>query len=283
LSRSNAELFPESSSCLEHMRETDWSVPLAHLPAPTSFIKGPLGRLAASILLDESQHPAVDAEPSLLVGASAANYAPVLLGSPQNKVRLHGAEMSVGGVDLLVPSPYGAEKSTGGVGALVPRPVTVQDTTSEEIVVSTTGLQASRASRSCTAGHSTRSWTLHGLHRRSRSHALHVEEAAGHAPAMADSKPGSSCLRSDQVWPTGKSEEDLMSEAFQILDLDGTGEIHTNDALRGFMQSLGEHLTDDEIEEILSKAGLHCRTLSRCSQLKCEEFAQSMMTEAWCC
>ena len=53
--------------------------------------------------------------------------------------------------------------------------------------------------------------------------------------------------------PTTENFEKETREAFKVFDKDGSGTIST-DELRQVMKSLGENLTEDEIEEMVREA-----------------------------
>ena len=56
--------------------------------------------------------------------------------------------------------------------------------------------------------------------------------------------------------PRPKSEEELVAEAFRRFDVDGDG-VLTVDELRQGMNSLGEDMTDEEIEDMMRAADVN--------------------------
>ena len=68
------------------------------------------------------------------------------------------------------------------------------------------------------------------------------------------------------------SEEELL-EAFKVFDRDGNGFI-TSHELRNIMNSLGENLTPEEIEEMIKEADL-----DNDGQIDYEEFVKMMMSK----
>ena len=56
--------------------------------------------------------------------------------------------------------------------------------------------------------------------------------------------------------PQPKSEEELVAEAFRRFDVDGDG-VLTVDELRQGMISLGEDMTDEEIEDMMRAADVN--------------------------
>ncbi|MEU4843866.1 EF-hand domain-containing protein [Streptomyces gilvosporeus] len=72
---------------------------------------------------------------------------------------------------------------------------------------------------------------------------------------------------------SNNDEEDEIREAFHVFDKDGNGVISSSE-LRHVMTSLGEKLTDDEVDEMLREADVDGD-----GQINYEEFCKMMKTK----